>query len=51
MYDLLLLVFNHAFKFEDSLCNGCHDLTILCFNVSDIVIITVEKCWLSLHCL
>ena len=20
--------FNHGFKFQDSLCNGCHDLTI-----------------------
>ena len=25
--------FNHEFKFQDSVCNGCHDLTILkCVN-------------------
>ena len=22
--------FNHRFKFEDCICSGCHDLTILC---------------------
>ena len=35
--------FNHAFKFQDSVCNGCHDLTILCLNISDIFIITVKN--------
>ena len=34
--------FNHGFKFQDSVCNGCHDLTILCLNMSDITIITVK---------
>ena len=34
---------NHGFKFQDSVCNGCHDLTILCFNLSDITIITVKN--------
>ena len=34
--------FNHGFKFEDSVCNVCHDLTILSVNISDIVIITVK---------
>ena len=23
---------NHGFKFQDSVCNGCHDLTVLCLN-------------------
>ena len=32
---------NHGFKFQDSVCNGCHDLTIFCLNISDISIITV----------
>ena len=32
--------FNHGFKFQDSVCSGCHDLTKLCLNISDIVIIT-----------
>ena len=35
--------FNHGFKFQDSLCNGCHDLTMLCLNISDITIITVKN--------
>ena len=43
MSDLSLLVFNSGFKFQDSVSSGCHDLTILCLNVSDITIITVEN--------
>ena len=35
--------FNHGFKFQESVCNGCHDLTILCLNISDITIITVRN--------
>ena len=35
--------FNHGFKFQDSICNGCHDLTILSVNISDIAIITVKN--------
>ena len=43
MYDLPLLVFfNHGFKLQDSACNGCHDLTMLSVNISDIAIITVK---------
>ena len=34
------MFFNHGFKFQDSVCNGCHDLTMLCLNLSDIAIIT-----------
>ena len=33
--------FNHGFKFQDSVCNGYHNLTILCLNISDIAIVTV----------
>ena len=29
---------NHGFKFQDSVCNGCHNLTMLCLNTSDITI-------------
>lgn len=36
MYCLPLLVFNHGFEFQNSICNGCHNLTILCLNLSDI---------------
>ena len=38
-----LLFFNHGFKFRDSVCNGCHDLTMLSVNISDIAIITIEN--------
>ena len=43
MYDLPLLVFNHGFKFQDSVRNGCHDLTIMYLNISDIATITVKN--------
>ena len=43
MYDLPLLVFNHRFKFQDYVCNSCHDFTMLCFIRSDITIITVKN--------
>ena len=35
--------FNHRFKFQDSVCNGCHDLEIWSVNISDIAIITVKN--------
>ena len=35
--------FNHGFKSQDHLCNGCHDLSMLCFNISDIAIIIVKN--------
>ena len=35
--------FNHGFEFQDSVCNGCHDLTILSVNIRDIAIITVKN--------
>ena len=34
--------FNHGFKYQDSVCNGCHDLLMQCFSISDITIITVN---------
>ena len=33
---------NHGFKFQDSVCNGYQDLTMLCLNISDIAIITIK---------
>ena len=36
-------LFNHRFKFQDSVCNGCRDLTMLSFSISDITIITVKN--------
>ena len=41
--------FNHGFKFQDSVCNGCHDLTMLNVNINDIAIITVKN--VDYHCI
>ena len=38
----VIAVKNAWFKFQDSVCNGCQDLTMLSLNISDIVIITVK---------
>ena len=35
-------LFNHGFKFQGSVCNGCHDLPILSVNTSDIAIISIK---------
>ena len=34
---------NHGFKFQDSVCNGCHHLTMLSVITSDIAIVTVKN--------
>ena len=34
--------FNHGFKFQKSVCNCCHDLLMLCLNMSIIAIIPVK---------
>ena len=28
-------LFNHGFESQDPVCNSCHDLTMLCLNISD----------------
>ena len=35
--------FNYGFKFQDHVCNGCHDLSMFCINISDIAIITAKN--------
>ena len=35
--------FNHGFKFQDYVCNGSHDLTVLSVNINDIAIITIKN--------
>ena len=35
--------FNHGLEFQYSVCNSCHDLSMLCLNISDIAIITVKN--------
>ena len=34
---------NHGFEFQDSVCNGCHDLTMLSVNISNVAIITIKN--------
>ena len=34
---------NHGFKFQGSVSNGCHDLTILFLTISDIAIISIKN--------
>ena len=35
--------FNHGFKFQYSLCNVCHDLTMLSVKIRHVVIITIKN--------
>ena len=35
--------FNHGFQCQGSVCNGCHDLATLSFNISGIAIITIKN--------
>ena len=35
--------FNHGFEFQDSVCNGCYDLTMLSVNITDIAIMAVKN--------
>ena len=41
--------FNQGFEFQDYVCNGYHDLTMLSVNMSDIAVITVEN--VDYHCI
>ena len=34
--------FNHGFKFQNSVCNDCHDFLMLVLNISDIAITIVK---------
>ena len=35
-------LFNYGFVFQDYVCSGCLDLTMLCLNISNITIIAVQ---------
>ena len=35
--------FHHGFEFQYSVYNGCHNLSMLCIDISDIAIITVKN--------
>ena len=41
--------FNHGFKFQNFVYNGCHDLTMLCLINSDTVTITIKS--VNYHCI
>ena len=43
------LLFDFWFQFQYSVCNGCHDLSMLCLNITNIAIITVKK--FGYHCI
>ena len=53
MCGLSLLVFNHGFKYQDFVCNGCLLVMIRCVDINDIVIIVVKgadyRC--IIHCI
>lgn len=46
---MLLLIFNHGFRFQDFVCNGCHDLAISCLSISNIGIIAIKG--VEYHCI
>ena len=35
--------FNHGFNFQDSVCNGCHNLTMFSVNINDLAIIIFKN--------
>ena len=37
-----LLIYDHGFRFQNFVCNGCHDLAISCLSISNICIITIK---------
>ena len=41
------MVLDHGIKFQDSICNGCHNLTMLCISINVIAIITVKGVYYS----
>lgn len=41
--------FNHRLKFQKSFCNGCHYLSMMCRNISNIAIINVKG--VDYHCI
>ena len=40
---------NYGFRFQNYVCNGCHDLTMLGVNISDISIITIKNDCCLIH--
>ena len=42
-------VLNKGFKFQRYVCNRCHDLLLMSMNLSNIAILKIKKCLLSLY--
>ena len=42
-YVICYYFFNHGFKFQESVCSGFYNLTMLCLDLNDIAIITVKN--------
>ena len=41
-------IFNYGFKFQNSVCNVCHNLTVLSVDIRDIVTIeNVDYCYIN----
>ena len=34
---------NHGLQYQNSICNGCYDLMMLCLNLNGIIIVTVKS--------
>ena len=39
----MITIFNCGFEIQDSVCNVCHDLTMLSVNINDIAIIIIKN--------
>ena len=51
MYDLPLLFFcDYEFEFQDYVSSGCHNLTMLSVNISNIAIVTPKNVDFHLYC-
>ena len=42
MYSLILLAFTRALKFQNSVFNGCHDLGMICLNLTQQTFVGLE---------
>ena len=43
LFAIIDFFFSHGFESQDSVCNGCHDLTMVSVKISNIAIITVNN--------
>ena len=43
--------FNHRFKFQDHVCNDCHDLTMLCLNITILLLSLLKMLIIIVLCI